>query len=65
MLAHVPDRRGLPFEELLPIADELMDIIPPSKLRVRADSDLRKLIEANRWALIFYILVSFVQFGNI
>jgi hypothetical protein len=44
LLVHSPER-GLPFEDMLTIADDMMTSIPPSKLFQLADDETKSLIQ--------------------
>ena len=45
LLVHAPDTHGFPFEELLPLADDLFRRIPPHQLGAKCDEELQELIE--------------------
>lgn len=48
LLVHAPATHGVPFETLLPCADELMEAVPVARLKTMCDETLTDLIAADK-----------------
>lgn len=70
LIVHIPDRFGIPFEELLGATDELVALLPPVRLKVLAGEDLQRAIDAktvqvfNRPRLGRYVQADWVLLKN-